>query len=531
MHDTVPTVSAETGAKAVRHNPKSAVMPASGDFSFRDLLVGTTSNAQPNTTSPGSIARPTNTVEEKPRAEPTPRSDGELLEESSDTPVSRADADNSDSAENEEIRPEQPDTDEAYPFVAPHAGETPVHTASQDTLPKADPGKPVVTGQATPAVPTERPTAPGTRPVDTPSAPQPTQTSQPNPDVRPQTLPPSTADTLVNQAAVNATRTKDPVVQQTNTATTPAAATAAQAIAGEAVAGTDARSSRAARPASDKPVAFQVSEPIKAPADVSLTIRQSIASAPLTQTSTILTAANTSTATGQSTPTADSSGNTPVSGSGLVLQAPASAAPEPSSFPLANKPEFAGSAINPLSGWAASGSLPGMESAGPVPGSPWGTTAVSGSALSRPMNGPSPTAPNPATVKDQVVVQISKSAAGMPDTIDIDLKPATLGRVEVRLDLTQDGQVAARIVAENPETLDILRAESASLERALNDVGLKTGSDGLQFDLKNQNSHDEHHAPPTQTNDEADELTEETPASSPLPFDTRVEPGRIDVHA
>jgi hypothetical protein len=36
------------------------------------------------------------------------------------------------------------------------------------------------------------------------------------------------------------------------------------------------------------------------------------------------------------------------------------------------------------------------------------------------------------------------------------------------------------------DTLDLLRRESSSLERALNDAGLRTSNDGLQFSLRDQ---------------------------------------------
>jgi flagellar hook-length control protein FliK len=90
---------------------------------------------------------------------------------------------------------------------------------------------------------------------------------------------------------------------------------------------------------------------------------------------------------------------------------------------------------------------------------------------------------------EQISIQVAKSVGGLPSKIDIDLKPEALGRVEIRLDLTQDGHVAARILAENPETLEILRAEAATLERALTDAGLKSESGDLQFDLKDRQQH------------------------------------------
>jgi flagellar hook-length control protein FliK len=51
---------------------------------------------------------------------------------------------------------------------------------------------------------------------------------------------------------------------------------------------------------------------------------------------------------------------------------------------------------------------------------------------------------------------------------------------------------------EKAETLDLLRRDAPQLERALNDAGLKTGDNGLQFALRDQSfagRHEERAAP------------------------------------
>ncbi len=42
------------------------------------------------------------------------------------------------------------------------------------------------------------------------------------------------------------------------------------------------------------------------------------------------------------------------------------------------------------------------------------------------------------------------------------------------------------MVADRPDTLDLLRRDSAGLERALQDAGLKTSDNGMQFMLRDQ---------------------------------------------
>ena len=69
------------------------------------------------------------------------------------------------------------------------------------------------------------------------------------------------------------------------------------------------------------------------------------------------------------------------------------------------------------------------------------------------------------------------------DMIRIQLEPADLGRVDVRLHM-QDGAVTAVVTADNQDTLDLLQRDSRSLQQALQDAGLKTDSNGLSFSLR-----------------------------------------------
>ncbi|MBE1236080.1 flagellar hook-length control protein FliK [Phaeovibrio sulfidiphilus] len=90
-------------------------------------------------------------------------------------------------------------------------------------------------------------------------------------------------------------------------------------------------------------------------------------------------------------------------------------------------------------------------------------------------------------VIDQVRVNITKALDRGMDEIRIQLRPASLGRVEVKMDLSSEtGQVRAAIIVDRPETLEMLRSDQRTLERALQDAGLKTDSNGLSFELRSQ---------------------------------------------
>ena len=87
----------------------------------------------------------------------------------------------------------------------------------------------------------------------------------------------------------------------------------------------------------------------------------------------------------------------------------------------------------------------------------------------------------PAT--NQVFVQLTKAVQNGQNKITIQLRPEELGRVEVKLDIGGDGRVKAMVMADKPETLDLLQKDSRVLERALQEAGLKTDSNSLSFNL------------------------------------------------
>ncbi len=87
---------------------------------------------------------------------------------------------------------------------------------------------------------------------------------------------------------------------------------------------------------------------------------------------------------------------------------------------------------------------------------------------------------------DDVAVHIARAAATGSDHITIKLKPAALGQIDVKMELTHDGRIAAVITADRSDTLDMLARDAKSLERALADAGLKTDSGSLQFNLRGE---------------------------------------------
>ncbi len=92
------------------------------------------------------------------------------------------------------------------------------------------------------------------------------------------------------------------------------------------------------------------------------------------------------------------------------------------------------------------------------------------------------TTPHPAA--SQVSVHIAKAVQAGLDRIEIQLAPASLGCVEVRLDIVDRHHVTIAVSADSPDALDALRTDSRLLERALQDAGLKTDAGSLGFHLR-----------------------------------------------
>jgi flagellar hook-length control protein FliK len=86
----------------------------------------------------------------------------------------------------------------------------------------------------------------------------------------------------------------------------------------------------------------------------------------------------------------------------------------------------------------------------------------------------------------QVAVHVGKAIKAGLTRIDIELEPASLGKVEVRLDFGRDGRISALFVAETRDALDALRADARTLERALSEAGVKADAASLDFSLREQ---------------------------------------------
>ena len=83
-----------------------------------------------------------------------------------------------------------------------------------------------------------------------------------------------------------------------------------------------------------------------------------------------------------------------------------------------------------------------------------------------------------------IALQMARNLQKGISRFDIRLDPPEMGRIDVRMEIRKDGQVVAHMSVERPETLDLLQRDARALQQALNNAGLQTDSDSLNFSLK-----------------------------------------------
>jgi flagellar hook-length control protein FliK len=89
-----------------------------------------------------------------------------------------------------------------------------------------------------------------------------------------------------------------------------------------------------------------------------------------------------------------------------------------------------------------------------------------------------------APVTQTVAVQIQRNAIDKVGGMTLQLHPAELGRLDIKLKFGKDGTIKAQLTADKPETLALLQKDSAHLQRALQAAGFDIDDSSLSFDLQ-----------------------------------------------
>ena len=84
----------------------------------------------------------------------------------------------------------------------------------------------------------------------------------------------------------------------------------------------------------------------------------------------------------------------------------------------------------------------------------------------------------------RVPIEIGLKALEGSNQFEIRLAPDELGRVDVKLDIDDAGQVKAHLVVERPEALALLTRDRSQLEQALEQAGLRPADGGISFSLR-----------------------------------------------
>jgi hypothetical protein len=93
----------------------------------------------------------------------------------------------------------------------------------------------------------------------------------------------------------------------------------------------------------------------------------------------------------------------------------------------------------------------------------------------------------PAPV-EQVLLFLNRNAKSGNDQMTLQLHPAELGTINIKLDIASNGNVSGTVTANNADTLAMLQKDSRSLERALQEAGLRADPGSLQFNLGGQSN-------------------------------------------
>ncbi|HEY8948025.1 MAG TPA: flagellar hook-length control protein FliK [Rhizomicrobium sp.] len=94
-------------------------------------------------------------------------------------------------------------------------------------------------------------------------------------------------------------------------------------------------------------------------------------------------------------------------------------------------------------------------------------------------------APDQTTLADLGIAIAARSKDGEKQ-FDINMHPADLGKIDVRISVGPDGQAQAHLTAEHPQTLQLLKQDQSTLAQNLRDAGLNLANSGLNFSLKGE---------------------------------------------
>jgi flagellar hook-length control protein FliK len=133
--------------------------------------------------------------------------------------------------------------------------------------------------------------------------------------------------------------------------------------------------------------------------------------------------------------------------------------------------------------------------------------------------------PSPA---DQVSIRVLHAAAEGKRAIQVQLHPAELGSIDVKMHWQGD-RLTAQFVVDRPETLELLQRDARALERALGGAGIDLSDSGLSFSLRDQGGGQQEGRVPSAMATDAASLGELQEISADEPLGQIVRDGIISI--
>ena len=117
----------------------------------------------------------------------------------------------------------------------------------------------------------------------------------------------------------------------------------------------------------------------------------------------------------------------------------------------------------------------------------FGISAANGSApaSTNPVAHAATNATAPVPIAGLAVAIANRAQAGS-NQFDIRLDPPELGRIDVQLNVDSNGQITSHITVDRADTLQLLQSQQPQIQQALDQSGLQTADNGLQFSLRDQ---------------------------------------------
>jgi flagellar hook-length control protein FliK len=99
---------------------------------------------------------------------------------------------------------------------------------------------------------------------------------------------------------------------------------------------------------------------------------------------------------------------------------------------------------------------------------------------------PSVLATQPERLAQDLGLAIARQVSADGNELHIRIEPVELGRIDVRMSFDDRGNLRAIIGADSGIALDLLRRDSADLNRAMADAGIRADSQSFRFDSRSE---------------------------------------------